>query len=103
MRHDSDVQLKEGAVLTKRTRSVSDTSSARRRQGDPLAGCVPTEPDSISPSASRTRFIRRFGGLSCKKRTCWSLLELCLDGTIIQRRLQQVRSGIVSGDGVKGV
>ena len=44
-----------------------------------------------------------FGGMSCKKRTCWSLLELCLDGTIIQRRLQHVRNGIVSEDGFEGI
>ena len=31
---------------------------------------------------AKNRFMRPFGGLSFKRRTCWSLLELCYRGTI---------------------
>jgi hypothetical protein len=49
-RHISDVRLSETKMASANNcRQRPDALSAHRRPGYPLSGCVPAEPDSVSP------------------------------------------------------
>ncbi len=52
-RHDSGVRRHQGKAPDGFHHQGPDAPSAHRRPGYPLSGCVPAEPDSVSPGSVR--------------------------------------------------
>ena len=53
LRHDSGVRWRQGKTPDGFHHQGPDAPSAHRRPGYPLSGCVPAEPDSVSPGRGR--------------------------------------------------
>jgi hypothetical protein len=53
LRHDSGVRRHQGKTPDGFHHQGLDAPSAHRRPGYPLSGCVPAEPDSVSPGIVR--------------------------------------------------
>jgi hypothetical protein len=60
-RHDSGVRRHQGKTPDGFHHKGPDAPSAHRRPGYPLSGCVPAEPDSVSPGSVRLASTERCG------------------------------------------
>jgi hypothetical protein len=61
LRHDSGVRRHQGKTPDGFHHQGPDAPSAHRRPGYPLSGCVPAEPDSVSPSSVRLASTEQYG------------------------------------------